>query len=435
MARIFISYRRGESSPYARMMFDSLSGHFGHENVFYDHKAIEPGLDFLEVIHSELHNCEVLIALIGVQWIQMKGTDGLRRIDQADDIVHQEIATALARNIRLIPVLVQGAGMPRQEELPAALAKLAYRNALELTDAKWEYDQQQLIQILQKILEASASSRPAAPVAPIASTLTVDQLLRQARCRKAEADELLADADAAAHKAKLKEANVLLQRANELDPTNTAVLLETAQLLIELTPDDPSDEIKLLRRLKKLLTDPADDEERFQLAQAGFLLATLGRPVDTGAIEESLAQFKHLGKSEWIRRCNDALKGASPPAPPSSPAAAAPGPPPIPIAQPAQLTAASFFGRWHTEIIALVNSTMTVDFYPNGTCQGVQQIPFLGNVPFQGNWFFEPVSKMLQLQCLVQYQPVNLAILIQSFQAGALQGADTQGAIYRFRRA
>src|SRR5688572_25632277 len=112
MARIFISYRRGESSPYARMLFDSLSQVFGEENVFYDHKAIEPGLDFREVIRNELKSCDALIALIGQQWLVMKSPAGVRRIDEPDDIVHQEIATALTRTIRLIPVLVQGVAMP-----------------------------------------------------------------------------------------------------------------------------------------------------------------------------------------------------------------------------------------------------------------------------------------------------------------------------------
>ena len=159
MAQIFISYRREEGSPYARMVFDSLSRHFGPADVFYDHKAIEPGLDFLEVIQQELNACNVLIALIGDDWLTYTNAGGARRIDEPDDIVHQEIATALQRNIRLIPVLVRGTTMPKADQLPKPLAKLANRNAIELTEAKWEYDQQRLIEILQKVLGGNATPK------------------------------------------------------------------------------------------------------------------------------------------------------------------------------------------------------------------------------------------------------------------------------------
>lgn len=428
MAQIFISYRREEGSPYARMLFDSLSRHFGAENVFYDHKAIEPGLDFQEVIQEELKACDVLIALIGDDWLTYTSADGVRRIDQSEDLVHQEIAAALRRKIRLIPVLLRGAGMPKAEQLPEALAKLANRNAIELTEAKWEYDQQRLIEILQKVLGGAPPKREAA--GPFSTGTgggapAVEVLLKKALLCKAEADDMFADSEAPARKKMLQQAYVHLQQANELDPTNTAVLLEMARLLVELTPDDPTDEAKLLRRVKKFLGNPAGETERFHLAQATFLLATSSEPNDREAIEDARDMFKKLGKPEWVRQCNDALKTLP----------REPEPPSVQPNQPAPLSAVSFAGRWHVDIAAMVASTMLLELFPNGACQGSQQIPLMGSVVFQeGRWGFDAFNRVLHIQGMIQFVPFNLAIVIQGTEGTGYSGIDQQGIAYRFKR-
>ena len=444
MARIFISYRRGESSPYARMLYDSLSQQFGEANVFYDHKAIEPGLDFVDVIRQQLNSCDVLIALIGRHWLDLQTAAGQRRIDEADDIVHEEIATALVRKIRLIPVLVQGAPMPKAEELPPTLAALSRRNAFDLTDAKWEYDKQRLVELLQKIIPP-AQPVSAVPAGPTGEASPVEKLLKRALLCRTQADEMFAESESSARIAKLREAHELLQNANELDATNTEVLLEMARLLVELTPDDPTDEERLLRRIKRLLHDPVNDKERYQLAQATFLLATSAEPVDAAAVEEARDFFDQLRRKDWVRQCDEALRAArdskvSPQdrttssAPSRSGAQPVQEPPPLPPQQPAPLTAATLAGRWHVDILAMVRNSMRLDLLPNGTMQGAQEMPFVGSVALQGTWGFDPYNRVLGLQFFAQFQSSQLGIFLRTSTADGYEGLGSDGIVYQFHR-
>jgi formylglycine-generating enzyme required for sulfatase activity len=149
--KIFISYRRADSGGYALHLFDKLTAHFGKEQIFMDIDRIEPGEDFVQVIQTAVGSCDVLIALIGRQWLTI--TDGdARRLDNPNDFVRLEIAAALARSIRVIPVLVQGAQMPRPQDLPEDLLSLSRRQAHELSDQRSRHDIDQLISTLEKIL-------------------------------------------------------------------------------------------------------------------------------------------------------------------------------------------------------------------------------------------------------------------------------------------
>ena len=154
--RVFISYRRGETTIYAGRLFDSLCSRLGDELVFMDVDAIEPGADFVEYIEREVGSCEVLIALIGRDWIDTRDADGRRRLEDPDDWVRVELRTGLNRDIRVIPVLVQGARMPRSDELPDDLARLARRNALEIGDLRWRYDFERLMEVIEKVLEGQS---------------------------------------------------------------------------------------------------------------------------------------------------------------------------------------------------------------------------------------------------------------------------------------
>jgi hypothetical protein len=166
MARIFISYRREEGSGSAGRLHDRLREHFGRDNVFMDVDSIEPGLDFIEVIERTVGSCDVLIALIGRQWLTLTDADGQRRIDDPEDFVRHEIATALRRNIRVIPALIQGALMPRATHLPDNLQPLTRRNALDLSDAHFHRDVDRLIETLDRVLVPPPSPSPPAPVVP-----------------------------------------------------------------------------------------------------------------------------------------------------------------------------------------------------------------------------------------------------------------------------
>ena len=157
--RIFISYRRGEATIYAGRLYDGLSARVGEEDVFMDVDALEPGVDFVEHIEREVGSCEVLIALIGRDWVDVTDAEGNRRLEDPQDFVRLELATGLSRDIRVIPVLVQGARMPRAGELPDDLKPLARRNALEIADLRWRHDFARLWEVVEKVLEGASVPR------------------------------------------------------------------------------------------------------------------------------------------------------------------------------------------------------------------------------------------------------------------------------------
>jgi hypothetical protein len=152
---IFISYRRDDSEGEAGRLSDDLAEIFHEESVFMDVNAIQPGRDFRKAIDESIHKCSVLLAIVGHGWLDSKDGSGQKRLEDASDFVRLEIASALQRDIPVIPVLVRGAKMPRAEQLPADLRELAYRNAVELTHARWKSDLQVLIRALRPHMEAS----------------------------------------------------------------------------------------------------------------------------------------------------------------------------------------------------------------------------------------------------------------------------------------
>ena len=150
MAKIFLSYRREDSSGYAGRLYDRLRNHFGSEQVFMDVNTIEPGADFVRTIEGTVGSCDVLVALLGKEWLSSKDQDGRRRLDDPNDFVRLEIATALERRILVIPALVGGARIPATQELPGALAGLVRRQALEISDSRFHEDANRLISTLEK---------------------------------------------------------------------------------------------------------------------------------------------------------------------------------------------------------------------------------------------------------------------------------------------
>ena len=121
--RIFISYRRDETAYPAGWLYDRLADHYGGGQVFKDVDSIELGDDFVQVITRAVGSCDVLLALIGEQWLTITDEHGRRRLDDPDDFVRLEIEAALTRNVRVIPILVDGARMPRADELPPSLVR------------------------------------------------------------------------------------------------------------------------------------------------------------------------------------------------------------------------------------------------------------------------------------------------------------------------
>jgi hypothetical protein len=154
MRPIFVSYRRDDAEGEAGRLFDDLVGHFGETAVFLDVAAIEVGRDFRKAIDESVASCGVLLAVIGKNWVDATDEEGHRRLDDPSDFVRLETASALKRDIPVIPVLVHGARMPRPEQLPADLTELAYRNGVELTHARWRSDVELLINALRRHVES-----------------------------------------------------------------------------------------------------------------------------------------------------------------------------------------------------------------------------------------------------------------------------------------
>jgi hypothetical protein len=171
MPGIFISYRREDTAGHAGRIFDRLRETFGRDKVFMDVAAIEPGVDFVEAIDRAVGSCDVLLVIIGKQWLSCHDAAGRNRLDDPKDFIRLETASALRRNIRVIPVLVQGATMPGEGDLPDDLKKLARRQAAEISDSHWDASFERLIETLQKLLsEAAKPAQPGTAEAPNAPT-------------------------------------------------------------------------------------------------------------------------------------------------------------------------------------------------------------------------------------------------------------------------
>ena len=122
---------------------------------------IKPGDDFVEVLEAQVSACEIMVVVIGAQWLSLAGKDGKPRIGDTKDFVHIEIATALKRKIRVIPVLVDGAHMPGEGELPDALKALARRQATRLSHDRFGADGQGLVNTLLEVTGKGGGPAPA----------------------------------------------------------------------------------------------------------------------------------------------------------------------------------------------------------------------------------------------------------------------------------
>ena len=148
MGAVFLNYRRGDSEGQARALFLELTQLLGKDSVFMDVDSIALGRDFRTILQERLESCDVMVTLIGPDWLDAADPSGNRRLESPTDFVRQEIAAALKRNIPVIPVLVQGARMPASERLPDDLQDLPYRNGFELGHSTWESDVVEMVRRL-----------------------------------------------------------------------------------------------------------------------------------------------------------------------------------------------------------------------------------------------------------------------------------------------
>jgi TIR domain len=191
MSGVFISYRRDDSGGYAGRLFDVLARRFGADQTFMDLDDIQGGDDFTEVIGEKVSQCSALLAVIGDRWLTLAGPDGVRRLDAPGDFVRLEIAKALERGVRVIPVLVSGAVMPRAEDLPESLRPLSVHQAVEVRDTHFHVDAAQLIDLLQKTVPGLGVRRRlprwsiGVAAALVALVLTVAGVVRFRQAREA----------------------------------------------------------------------------------------------------------------------------------------------------------------------------------------------------------------------------------------------------------
>ena len=156
---IFINYRREESGHAAGRLHEWLGQAFGPDKLFMDVDNIPAGFDFADHLTKQVAACDAMLAVIGPNWLDAKGERGDRRLDNPDDFVAIEIGAALARDIPVIPVLVDGAHMPRASELPDSLKPLARRQAIEVRHTNFRRDAEALIARMRETLGQGAPER------------------------------------------------------------------------------------------------------------------------------------------------------------------------------------------------------------------------------------------------------------------------------------
>ena len=153
---IFINYRREDSIGTAGRLRDRLAQTFGHKNLFMDVDSIPAGVDFLTYLNKQVAACDVVLVVIGQNWLDSKDESGRRRLDNPDDFVAVEIAAALARDIRVIPILVDEARMPKADKLPDPIKLLARRNAVEVRHTHFGRDAEALIEKIRSAFDGGS---------------------------------------------------------------------------------------------------------------------------------------------------------------------------------------------------------------------------------------------------------------------------------------
>jgi TIR domain len=159
MPGIFISYRRDDTAGHVGRLSDRLGARFGAEQVFVDVDAILPGQDFIKVLNQKIAGCDALIAVIGKEWLSIEDEMKRRRLDDPGDYVALELAEALKRGIPIIPVLVEGATMPRERDLPESLKGLVRYQALTISDERFHAETDDLIRALEATVAAGGTAR------------------------------------------------------------------------------------------------------------------------------------------------------------------------------------------------------------------------------------------------------------------------------------
>lgn len=147
-SKIFISYRRSDSADFTVALYNELCELFGTDAIFKDINKIPPGMEFSEVLENALDDSVIVLALIGPSWISESG----ERLFNDHDWVRQEIARSLERRLRVVPVLVNGAPIPKKDQLPEDLRPLLSRQIARIDNARFAYDVRTLAEGLSDLV-------------------------------------------------------------------------------------------------------------------------------------------------------------------------------------------------------------------------------------------------------------------------------------------
>ena len=172
---IFISYRRDDTAPYALGICQYLQKEFGSKNAFID-VDMGAGFNFPAVLERRLAKCKVLLALIGPGWADARNEEGRRRLDDPDDWVRVEIASALRREIAVIPVCVGGAELPKQATLPEDISRLLDYQAVNVSTASFRNDMSGLARDIRAIPNRLAPKQLALTAGLTAAVLVAGSL-------------------------------------------------------------------------------------------------------------------------------------------------------------------------------------------------------------------------------------------------------------------
>jgi TIR domain/SIR2-like domain len=161
---VFVSYRRSDSPSAARQIADALRARFGADSVFFDTRDLRPGTDWHRDIEDRVRAADVVVAVIGPQWVAIADERGRRRVIQPEeeDVVRTEIEAALRGGGRVVPVLVDGAALPSRDVLPRPFRPITSLNAVTLRHGSWDQD-------LEALVVALAAPAPVAAPEPAAA--------------------------------------------------------------------------------------------------------------------------------------------------------------------------------------------------------------------------------------------------------------------------
>ena len=149
--RVFISYRRADTEASALLLYNELKARFGEDQICMDIFAIPGAVDYREYIERTLDSSALVLAVIGPNWVTATDERG-RRLDDPDDVLRKELEFALERNVRMIPVLVQGAAMPRSSDIPKSLRSIVDRYPHAIHTSTYTSDIGNLLGMVDQIL-------------------------------------------------------------------------------------------------------------------------------------------------------------------------------------------------------------------------------------------------------------------------------------------